>query len=76
MTEELKPVQARIPESVESELDELVDSGLYASKSEVIREALRGLLAENRRESLRELAERAGVDEDEMLDELDDVRHG
>lgn len=76
MSEELKPVQARIPENVESELDELVDSGTYASRSEVIREALRGLLAENRRESLRELAERAGVEEDDMLDELDDVRHG
>lgn len=76
MSEELKPVQARIPESVDTELDQLVESGMYASRSEVIREALRKLLAENRRESLRELAESAGVDEDEMLDELDDVRHG
>lgn len=76
MSEELKPVQARIPESVEEELDQLVESEMYASRSEVIREALRKLLAENRRESLRELAERAGVGEDEMLDELDDVRHG
>jgi uncharacterized protein YidB (DUF937 family) len=25
---------------------------------------------------LRELADRAGVDEDEMLNELDDIRHG
>lgn len=76
MSEELKPVQARIPESVEKELDQLVESGMYASRSEVIREALRKLLAENRRGSLRELAERAGVEEDEMLDELDDIRHG
>ena len=76
MSDKLKPVQARIPESVARELDELVESEMYASRSEVIREALRKLLAENRRESLRELAERAGVDEDEMLDELEDVRHG
>ena len=76
MSEELKPVQARIPESVEAELDELVESGMYASRSEVIREALRKLIAENRRESLRELAEHAGVSEDEMLDELDEVRQG
>jgi len=76
MGEELKPVQARIPESVVRELDQLVESGMYASKSEVIREALRKLLAENRRGSLRELAEHAGVSEDEMLDELDEVRQG
>ncbi len=76
MSEELKPVQARIPESVDEELNALVESGMYASRSEVIREALRKLLAENRRESLRELAERAGVGEEEMLEELDDVRHG
>lgn len=76
MSEELTPVQARIPESVERELDELVASGRYASKSEAIREALRTLLAENRREAVRDLARRAGVEEDEMLDELDDVRHG
>ena len=76
MSEELKPIQARIPESVEHELDQLVESGMYASRSEVIREALRKLLAENRRESLRELADRAGVNEDELLEELDDVRHG
>ena len=76
MSEELKPVQARIPENVEDAVDALVESGVYASRSEVVREALRGLLAENRRETLRELAERAGVDENEMLDELDDVRHG
>ncbi|MDY6775647.1 ribbon-helix-helix domain-containing protein [Halorutilales archaeon Cl-col2-1] len=76
MSESLKPVQARIPEKVEEELDELIETGEYASRSEVIREALRKLLAENRRESLRELAERAGVSEDEMLEELDEVRHG
>lgn len=76
MSEELKPVQARIPESVARELDDLVESGMYASRSEVIREALRKLLAENRRDSLRELAEHAGVSEDEMLDELDEVRQG
>ena len=76
MSEELKPVQARIPETVENELDQLVESGMYASRSEVIREALRKLIAENRRESLRELADRAGVNEDELLKELDDVRHG
>jgi len=76
MPEELKPVQARIPESVERELDELVESGTYASRSEVIREALRKLLAENRRDSLREFAKSAGVSEKEMLDEIDDVRHG
>ena len=76
MSEELKPVQARIPESVEHEIDKLVESGMYASRSEVIREAVRKLLAENRRDAVRELAERAGVNEDEMLDELNDVRHG
>ncbi|MDZ7687209.1 MAG: ribbon-helix-helix domain-containing protein [Halobacteriales archaeon] len=76
MPEELKPVQARIPESVERELDELVESGAYASKSEVIREALRKLLAENRRDAVREFAKNAGVSEEEMLDELDEVRHG
>jgi Arc/MetJ-type ribon-helix-helix transcriptional regulator len=76
MTEELKPVQARIPESVERELDDLVESGMYASRSEVIREAVRNLIAENRRDAVRELTKRAGVEEDEMLDELDDIRHG
>ncbi len=76
MGENLKPVQARIPETLEREIDELVESGGYASRSEVVREALRKLLAENRRESLRELTERAGVSEEEMLDELDEVRHG
>ncbi|MCX2818684.1 ribbon-helix-helix domain-containing protein [Haladaptatus sp. F3-133] len=76
MTEKLKPVQARVPESVEDELDRLVESGRYASRSEAIREALRKLLAEESRGSLRELADRAGVSEEDMLEELDDVRNG
>lgn len=70
MGEELTSVQVRIPESVERELDELVASGRYASKSEAIREALRTLLAEDRRETIRDLARRADVEEDEVLDEL------
>lgn len=72
----LKNVQARVPEELYEEIDKRIESGMYTSKSEVIREALRKLFAEQSRNFLRELADEKGLSEEEMLDEWVKVRKG
>ena len=41
---EMKVIQARLPEGLIVELENVVKSGHYANKSEVIREAIRDLI--------------------------------
>jgi len=47
----MKFVGFRLPEKLIEELDKLVESGRYASRGEVVREALRQFLEEKRKES-------------------------
>lgn len=76
MATKLKTIQTRIPEELYEELEELVGSGLYANKSEVIREALRKLIAEKSRNVLRELAAEYRVSEESLLKEWVNLRKG
>ena len=71
---EEKLIQARVPEKLYREIEKRIVSGMYENKSEVIREALRKLLAEHSRDSLREFARKAGITEKEMLKELKKIR--
>ena len=71
---EEKLIQARVPERLYREIEKRVVSGMYENKSEVIRDALRKLLAEHSRDSLREFARKTGITEKEMLKELKKLR--
>ena len=71
---EEKLIQARVPEKLYREIEKRVVSGMYENKSEVIRDAIRKLLAEHGRDSLREFAKKAGITEKEMLKELKKLR--
>ncbi|MEK6845879.1 MAG: ribbon-helix-helix domain-containing protein [Nanoarchaeota archaeon] len=42
----MEVAQVRLPDGLMSEVDKLVDRGLYTSKSDVIRDALRKLILE------------------------------
>ncbi|MGM0510937.1 MAG: ribbon-helix-helix domain-containing protein [Thermoplasmatota archaeon] len=75
-TKSLKNVQARVPEELYEEIDRRIESGMYASKSEVIREALRKMFAEQSRSFLRDLVEELEITKEEMLDEWIKVREG
>ncbi len=75
-TKSLKSVQARVSEELYEEIDKRIESGMYSSKSEVIRAALRKLFAEQSRNFLRELAEEKDLSEEEMLEEWIKVREG
>ncbi|MFW5898601.1 MAG: ribbon-helix-helix domain-containing protein [Candidatus Saliniplasma sp.] len=75
-TKSLKNIQARVPTELYDEIDKRIESGMYASKSEVIREALRKMFAEQSRNFLRDLAEKRDLSEDEMLEEWIRVREG
>jgi len=46
----MKYVGFRLPEKLVEELDKLVESGRYASRGEIAREALRRFLQEKRKE--------------------------
>ncbi len=48
MTE--KTIQARIPEKLYEDLEDRIKSGIYSNRSEVIREALRKLFSEERKD--------------------------
>ncbi len=76
MATQLKTIQTRIPEELYEQLEALIGSGLYANKSEVIREALRKLIAEKSRSLLREAAAEYGIKKDTLLKEWQVVRKG
>ncbi len=67
-------IQARVPTKLNREIEQQVKSGLYSNKSELVRDALRKMFAENGREILRELAKRSGISERSMLNELKNIR--
>ena len=67
-------IQARIPLKLNKEIEQQIKSGLYSNKSEVVRDALRKMFAENSREILREIAKRSGISERSMINELKKIR--
>lgn len=75
-TKSIKHIQARVSEELYREIGKRVDSGMYTSTSEVIRDALRKLFAEQSRSFLRDLAKEMKLSEKEMLDEWVKVRKG
>ncbi len=76
VTKSLKSIQARVPDELYEEIDRRIDSGMYTSKSEVIREALRKLFAEQSRSFLRDLVNEMELSEEEMIEEWIKVRKG
>jgi len=69
-----KLLQARIPEKLYKRVEEGIKSGIYSNRSEVVREALRKMFAEQSRDFLRELARKTGISEMDMLRELKKIR--
>ncbi len=76
VTKSLKNIQARVPDELYEEIDRRIDSGMYTSKSEIIREALRKLFAEQSRSFLRDLVKEMELSEEEMIEEWIKVRKG
>lgn len=72
--QEEKILQARIPRRLYERVENRIKLGLYSNKSEIVREALRRMFAEQSREFLRELIEKTGMTEREMLKELRKIR--
>ena len=72
--QEEKILQARVPKRLYERVENRIKLGLYSNKSEIVREALRRMFADQSREFLRELVERTGITEREMLKELRKIR--
>lgn len=70
----MKVLQARLPNRLYGEIEELVTLGLFKDRSEVITAALKRMLAEESREYLRDLARTCGFTERSMLRELKSLR--
>lgn len=70
----MRTLQTKVPEYLYREVEELVKLGLFRNNSEVLRAALKKTLAEQSREYLRDLVERMGIIEKEMLKTLKEVR--
>ena len=70
----LRTIQARVPEKLYREVEQRIEFGIYASTSEVIRDALRKMFAEQSREFLRLLVKEAGLSKKDMLNELWKIR--
>lgn len=72
----LRTLQARVPEALYEEVEERIELGLYASVSEIVREALRKMIASQSRSFLIDLTAKSGISKEEMLKELKRVRYG
>jgi Arc/MetJ-type ribon-helix-helix transcriptional regulator len=70
----MKIIQAKIPDELSKEVEDLVNFGIFKDTSEVVRVALKKMLAEQSREYLRELTKGAGVRRNEMLEEWKRIR--
>lgn len=70
----MKVIQATIPDGLRKEVEDLVKSGVFKDTSEVVRVALKKMLAQQSREYLRELTQRAGIKKSEMLKEWERIR--
>ncbi len=71
----LKTIQARIPEGLYRNVEEMVEEGLYATTSEAVRDSIRRTFAEQNRIFLRNLANRHGVSKEKTIEEWERIRH-
>jgi len=72
--ERLKTVQVKVPERLYNEIQGRIEIGIYADQSEVLREALKKMFAEESREFLREIVKRKRITKKEMLKEWKKIR--
>ena len=70
----MKVIQAKIPDELSKEVEDLINFGIFKDTSEVVKVALKKMLAEQSREYLRGLAKSAGIQENEMLKEWKMIR--
>lgn len=69
-----KTVQARLPKRLYEELRRKIEDGYYSSESEVIRDSLRKMFAEESRKKLRNIIEEEEITEEELLNEWKKLR--
>ncbi len=67
-------LQATVPVDIVKDVNRLIKLRLFKDESEVIRVALRKMLAEQSRDYLRDLTRVAGIKEKEMVDEWKKIR--
>jgi len=72
--ERLKTVQVKVPERLYNEIQGRIKTGIYADQSEVLKEALKKMFAEESREFLREIVKRKRITKKEMLKEWKKIR--
>lgn len=72
--ERLKTVQAKVPERLYNEIQGRIKIGIYADQSEVLKEALKKMFAEENREFLREIVKRKRITKKKMLKEWKKIR--
>ena len=70
----MKVIQATISDEINRNVEELIKIGLYRDTSEVVKTALKKMLAEQSRKYLRETTGIAGIKEREMLKEWKRIR--
>jgi len=70
----MKVIQAKIPDDLSGEVENLIHFGVFKDTSEVVKVALEKMLAEQSREYLRELTKSAGIKRNEMLEEWKRIR--
>ena len=70
----MKVIQATISDEINRDVEELVKIGIYRDTSEVVKAALKKMLAEQSREYLREITSIAGIKERDMLKEWKRIR--
>lgn len=69
----METVQVRLTESQVKGLDELVKEGIYSSRGEAVRDAVRRLELIAKVNELQKLAKRKGIKKEELLEELEKV---
>jgi Arc/MetJ-type ribon-helix-helix transcriptional regulator len=72
--ERLKTVQVKVPEKLYNEIQGRIEIGIYVDQSEVLKEALKKMFAEESREFLREIVKRKRITKKEMLKEWKKIR--
>ncbi len=70
----MKVIQATISDEINRDVEELIKIGIYRDTSEVVKAALKKMLAEQSREYLREITSIAGIKERDMLKEWKRIR--
>ena len=67
-------LQATVPVDIVKDVNRLIELRLFKDESEVIRVALKKMLAEQSRDYLRDLTRVVGIKEKEMIDEWKKIR--